>query len=272
MNENLNDLLEYTDISIFLTGRAGTGKTTFLKNFIQKTRKNFIITAPTGIASINAGGVTIHSLFRIPPKTFIPTTENLYTDYAININELFLNFKYDKSRLKLLRELELLIIDEVSMLRADLLDMVDFALRHIRKNSIPFGGVQILFIGDLYQLSPVVIGKNENLLLKFYDSPFFFSAKALQNITLLTVELDKVYRQTDLEFLDILDSIRSSDINKIDFKKLNSRYFPDFEPKEESYIYLCSHNKKAKKINNKKLSELSGNSVFYTASIFFRGF
>jgi len=267
MNENITNLIEFTDTNVFLTGKAGTGKTTFLKNYIQKTRKNFIITAPTGIASINAGGVTIHSLFKIPPRTFIPTTENLYTDDAINITELFLNFKYDKNRLKLLRELELLIVDEVSMLRADLLDMVDFALRHVRKNSMPFGGVQILLMGDLHQLPPVVREKNERILSKFYNSPFFFSAKALQNTTLLTIELDKVYRQTDLEFLKILDS---SDINEIDLEKLNSRYFPDFEPEaqDENYIYLCSHNKKAKEINRKKLLELSGKSVFYEASTF----
>jgi len=267
MNENLHNLLEYTNVSVFLTGKAGTGKTTFLRDYVQKTRKNFIITAPTGIASVNAGGTTIHSLFKLPLRTFVPTTENANIGDAININELSLKFKYDKNRLSLLRKLELLIIDEVSMLRADLLDMIDFALRHVRKNSKPFGGVQILFIGDLYQLPPVVKEDSEQILSRFYDSPFFFSAKALQNITLFTIELDKVYRQTDLEFLDILDSIRNSDVDKIDFKKLNSRYIPDFEPQEEAYIYLCSHNKNADDINKKKLSELKEKSLFYKASI-----
>ena len=157
MNQYIFDLVENTSRNIFLTGRAGTGKTTFLNNFVKKTRKKHIILAPTGIATINAGGVTIHSMFGLPLRTFVPTIERIDTNLANNIADLLPHFKYRKDKLKLLREVEIIIIDEVSMLRADVLDMMDFALRSVRRNQYKFGGVQMLFIGDLYQLPPVNI-------------------------------------------------------------------------------------------------------------------
>lgn len=265
MNPQLFDLVEHTSRSIFLTGKAGTGKTTFLNNFVAKTRKKHIIVAPTGIAAINAGGVTIHSMFGLPLRPFLPTTERIDSQLGNNIADLMGHFKYRKEKLKLLREIELIIIDEVSMLRADVLDMMDFSLRFVRRNQLPFGGVQMLFIGDLHQLPPVV--RDEHLLSQYYPSPFFFSALAVQNLNLVTIELTKVYRQKDEDFLEILNAIRDGDAKGIDFELLNSRYQPDFEPKEETYIYLTSHNRIADDINQKKLSDLPSPSYFYEAKI-----
>ncbi|WP_185288932.1 AAA family ATPase [Chryseobacterium lactis] len=265
--EALTGLLEHTSRSVFLTGKAGTGKTTFLNDFVKKTRKKHIIVAPTGIAAINAGGVTLHSLFGIPSRTFVPTTEYIDPNLAMNINELFPHFKYRKEKLELFREIELIIIDEVSMLRADLLDILDHSLRRVRRNQLPFGGAQLLLIGDLYQLPPVVREDSERVLSKFYETPFFFSAKAIKNIPLITVELTKVYRQQDENFLEMLNAIRHADLRSLDFEKLNARYQPDFEPEKETYIHLCSHNRIADHINQKKLAELNGDSQFYTATV-----
>lgn len=265
MNDDLFNLAEHTSRSIFLTGKAGTGKTTFLNDFVRKTRKKHIVVAPTGIAAINAGGVTIHSMFGLPLRTFVPTTERINGDLANNIADLMHHFKYRKDKLKLLREIEIIIIDEVSMLRADVLDMMDFSLRHVRRNQQKFGGVQMLFIGDLYQLPPVV--RDEHVLGQYYRSPFFFDSYALKELPLITLELTTVYRQTDEKFLEILNEIRNGEIGDIDFETLNQRYIPDFEPKDEPYVYLTSHNRMADEINRKKLAELPGKSYFYKAEI-----
>ena len=263
--ESIFQLIEHTNRSIFLTGKAGTGKTTFLNNFVQKTRKKHIIVAPTGIAAINAGGVTIHSMFGLPLRTFVPTSERIDQNLANNIADLTHHFKYRKDKLKLFRELEIIIIDEVSMLRADVLDMMDFSLRFTRRSTKPFGGVQMLFIGDLYQLPPVV--RDENILMQYYDSSFFFSSLALQQLPLITVELTTVYRQTDEIFVNLLNAIRDGEREKIDFNLLNERYDPDFEPTKESFVYLTSHNRMADEVNRKKLSELGGKSYFYGARV-----
>lgn len=265
--EGLFDLIEYTNRSVFLTGKAGTGKTTFLNDFTKKTHKKCVVAAPTGIAAINAGGVTLHSLFGIPPRTFVPTSEFIDRNYAMNIPDVFHHFKYRKEKKKLLRELELLIIDEVSMMRSDLVDVVDLALKHARRNQLPFGGVQLLLIGDLYQLPPVVKQNSEEILARYYSTPFFFSAKALESLPLITVELTEVYRQQDREFLQILNAIRNADSYDIDFEKLNRRYLPDFEPTNEAYIYLCSHNRMADRINAQKLSELKGETHWFQAYV-----
>lgn len=266
MNNSVFDLLEHTSRSIFLTGKAGTGKTTFLNDFVKKTRKKFVVLAPTGIAAINAGGTTIHSMFGLPLRTFLPTYDRVDENIANNISDLTGHFKYRRDKLKLLREVEIIIIDEVSMLRADVLDMIDFSLRHIRRNTQPFGGVQMLFIGDLYQLPPVV--RDEHVLSSFYESPFFFNAKALENHNLITIELNKVYRQTDESFLNILNAIRDGNRSEIDFEALNKRYIPGFEPKDEAYVYLCSHNRMADEINRKRIDELPGKLYKYRAKIF----
>jgi len=265
MNDSLFEIVEHTNRSIFLTGKAGTGKTTFLNDFVKKTKKKHIVVAPTGIAAINAGGVTIHSMFGLPLRTFLPTTERTDQNLGNNIPDLMSHFKYRKDKLKLLRELEIIIIDEASMLRSDVLDMMDFALRHVRRNQQKFGGVQMLFIGDLYQLPPVV--RDEYVLGMYYASPFFFHAKALEGSNFITLELTKVYRQTDEHFLEILNAIRDGIIEDIDFEALNERYRPDFNPKDEAYVYLCSHNKMADDINQKKLKELGGKLHSYAADV-----
>lgn len=265
MNQSLFDITEYTNRNIFLTGKAGTGKTTFLNQFVERTQKKHIVVAPTGIAAINAGGVTIHSMFGLPLRTFLPTTERIDGNLAMNIADLMPHFKYRKDKLKLLREVEIIIIDEVSMLRADVLDMMDFSLRHIRRNQQKFGGVQMLFIGDLYQLPPVV--RDENVLKMYYNSPFFFDSFALKELPLITLELTKVYRQKDEKFLEILNAIRDGNRDEINFDELNERFNPDFEPKDEAYVYLTSHNRMADSINQKKLKELGGSSYFYRAGI-----
>ena len=200
MNEHLFDLIENTNRNVFLTGRAGTGKTTFVNDFVKKSRKNHIIVAPTGIAAINAGGVTIHSMFGLPLRPFVPTVDRIDANIANNISDLLPHFRYRKDKLKLLREVEIIIIDEVSMLRADVLDMMDFALRTARRNQQKFGGVQLLFVGDLFQLPPVIREDSEYILQRYYSSPFFFNAKALEEMDLLTIELTEVFRQKDKEF------------------------------------------------------------------------
>ncbi|SHE62020.1 UvrD-like helicase C-terminal domain-containing protein [Chryseobacterium sp. OV279] len=266
MNNHFFDLIEHTNRSVFLTGKAGTGKTTFLNDFVKKTRKKYIVVAPTGIAAINAGGVTIHSMFGLPLRTFLPTTDRIDGSLANNIADLMPHFKYRKDKLKLLREVEVLIIDEVSMLRADVLDMMDFSLRFIRRNNQRFGGVQMLFIGDLYQLPPVV--RDEHILKICYQSPFFFDSHAVKDIPLLTIELTKVYRQSDEKFLDILNAIRDGDVANINFNVLNERYDPDFKAGTDSYVYLCSHNKMADEINQQKLEEIDLTVKTYEAKLF----
>lgn len=266
MNNNFFELIEHTNRSVFLTGKAGTGKTTFLNDFVKRTRKKHIVIAPTGIAAINAGGVTIHSMFGLPLRTFLPTTERIDTSMANNIADLMPHFKYRKDKLKLLREVEVIIIDEVSMLRADVLDMMDFSLRFIRRNNQRFGGVQMLFIGDLYQLPPVV--RDEHILKICYDSPFFFDSHAIKEIPLITIELTKVYRQSDEDFLAILNAIRDGDVDQIDFDSLNERYDPGFDAKDEPYVYLCSHNKMADDINQEKLDQIKSTATTYEAKLF----
>ena len=266
MKDHFFELIEHTNRSVFLTGKAGTGKTTFLNDIVKRTRKKHIVVAPPGIAAINAGGVTVHSMFGLPLRTFLPTTDRIDTNIANNIFDLQQHFKYRKDKLKLLREVEVIIIDEVSMLRADVLDMMDHSLRFIRRNIQPFGGVQMLFIGDLYQLPPVV--RDEYVLKMFYNSPFFFDSLAIKQLPLLTIELTKVYRQTDEEFLEILNAIRDGDIANINFDELNKRYDPTFDSGEQPYVYLCSHNKMADDINQEKLEEIKLTSSTYEAKLF----
>lgn len=259
------ELLENTNRSVFLTGKAGTGKTTFLNDFTKRTSKKYIVVAPTGIAAINANGVTIHSMFGLPLRTFVPTTERVDANLANNIPDFRKHMKFRSEKIKLLREIDIVIIDEVSMLRADVLDMVDMVLRNVRRNEKPFGGVQMLFIGDLYQLSPVV--REESILNKYYPSIFFFNSIAIKKISLISVELTKVHRQKDEKFLKILDDIREGNQYKMDFDELNRRYQPDFNPKDKSYVYLTSHNNIAQEINHQKLDELKGESYTYRAII-----
>jgi hypothetical protein len=251
-----------TNESIFLTGKAGTGKTTFLKYLVEHSSKNMVVAAPTGVAAINAGGVTLHSLFQLPFHPFLPTDNNR--------QELLGKIRYQKQRIQLLRKIELLVIDEISMVRCDVLDAIDTILRSVRRNhSAPFGGIQVLFIGDLYQLPPVVT-RNEwdELLSNYYASPFFFDSKAVKEQQPLLIELNKIYRQKEESFVSLLNKVRNNFMEKEDHDALNLRFIPDFQPStEEKYITLTSHNNQADSINLAKRNKLETPSFTYKARI-----
>ncbi len=251
-----------TQESIFLTGKAGTGKTTFLKYLREHSSKNMIVAAPTGVAAINAGGVTLHSLFQLPLHPFLPTENNK--------QELLSKIRYQKQRIQLLRKMELLVIDEISMVRCDVLDAIDAILRSVRRNhQAPFGGVQILFIGDLFQLPPVARREEwDNLLGNYYASPFFFDSKAVKEQTPLLIELTKIYRQKEQSFVDLLNKVRNNYMDKDDFEELNNRFIPGFQPTaEQKFITLTSHNAQADTINQVKLQKLQASSFTYQARI-----
>ena len=245
---------------IFLTGKAGTGKTTFLKHIVEHTYKNAVIAAPTGIAAINAGGVTLHSLLQLPFGTFIPENVPFSSDYSQTNTpqSVTRGSRFSVSKRKLIQELELLIIDEVSMLRADLLDCIDHMLRYVRKRKHePFGGLQMLFIGDLMQLPPVVKDTETTLLRPYYSSLYFFESKALKQTPPILVELQKVFRQTDQQFIDLLNRFRHNEQTTEDIQQLNKHHQPDFdEILSHGYIHLTTHNHRVFQINNTKLQQL----------------
>jgi hypothetical protein len=258
--ELATDIVKHTSQSVFLTGKAGTGKTTFLHHIRKTSDKNIIIAAPTGVAAINAGGVTLHSLLQLPFEPFIPNFEGK--------KKLDYHFKLRKSKIEMLRELDLLIIDEVSMLRADMLDAIDYLLRRYRNIPLPFGGVQMLFIGDMFQLPPVVQTAEWEQLKHYYPSPFFFHAQALNDYPLLYIELKKIYRQQDQQFIDILNRVRNNCTTQQDLQVLNRQYNPSFRPsKENSYITLCTHNYKADRINNEEIAKLTGKEYTFKGEI-----
>ena len=264
--------INHTQKNIFLTGKAGTGKTTFLKHIIGHTHKKSVIVAPTGIAAINAGGVTIHSLFQLPFGAYVPVNQtNNAQHVSLKISDpvsMIRNLQMHESKRKLLRELELLIIDEVSMLRADLLDAIDMVLRHIRRKSNPFGGVQVLFIGDLLQLPPVIKNEEWEFLKAFYKSIYFFDAHVLQREKPIYIELDKIYRQADDTFISLLNNLRNNQITQSDIELLNKYYQPNFKPGvDENYITLTTHNNKALELNKTFLQEQKGKSFFFEAVI-----
>ena len=257
------NLVNDTSRHIFLTGKAGTGKTTFLRYIKEHTQKNTVIVAPTGVAAINAGGVTMHSFFQLPRGTFIPG--HVRRDGVIGyveINDkhsLFKNIHFTSNKRQLLQEAELLIIDEVSMMRCDMLDAIDTILRHFRKQpDTPFGGVQVVYIGDLFQLPPVVPEQEWNILKEYYESPFFFSAKVVAEAPPLYIELKKIYRQSEQQFIDILNRIRNNQLYKEDFDQLNALYNPGFAPADDTFITITTHNKTADAINAAELQKLSG--------------
>ena len=264
--------INQTNKPVFLTGKAGTGKTTFLRNIIEHTHKNAIIVAPTGIAAINAGGVTIHSQFGIPFGLFVPDSSYKIDNTNTKINTPYTMVKHlnmrDQKR-KLLQELELLIIDEVSMLRADLLDTIDFVLRSIRRQQHkPFGGVQVLFIGDLMQLPPVIKEEEWNVLRHYYNSIYFFDAHVLRNEKPVYIELDKIYRQSDNTFIDLLNNLRHNKVTQANIDLLNSYYKPNFDATSAlNIITLTTHNQKADTLNKSALQELKGKSFYFSADI-----
>lgn len=258
--ELANTLIAQTGTNIFLTGKAGTGKTTFLRSLVKESPKRMIILAPTGIAAINAGGMTIHSFFQLPFAPYIPGT-------AFGGDAQY-RFRFGKEKLNIMRSIDLLVIDEISMVRADLLDAIDDVLRRFRRNSKPFGGVQLLLIGDIQQLPPVAKSDEWQMLSEYYDSPYFFSSHALRETSFCTIELKKVYRQSDINFLSLLNAIRENRCTGDDIKAINSRYIPGFNPdNEEGYIQLTTHNIQAQQINQRKLEELPTQSYKFKATI-----
>ena len=249
-------LITHTRQSVFLTGKAGTGKSTFLKYIRNHTKKKYVVLAPTGIAAINAGGVTLHSFFKLPFRPMLPDDPDL----SLSHGRIFEFFKYPKEKRKIIAEVDLIIIDEISMVRADIIDCVDRILRVYSGNMrLPFGGKQLLFVGDVFQLEPVVPSDQKEILSLFYASPFFFSARVFKDINLVPIELQKVYRQTDSVFINILDRIRNNAARKQELDTLNGRYFPSFEPQnEDMYITLATRRDQVDFINEKKLAELPG--------------
>lgn len=249
-------LITHTRQSVFLTGKAGTGKSTFLKYICNHTKKKYVVLAPTGIAAINAGGVTLHSFFKLPFRPMLPDDPDL----SLSHGRIFEFFKYPKEKRKIIAEVDLIIIDEISMVRVDIIDCVDRILRVYSGNMrLPFGGKQLLFVGDVFQLEPVVPSDQKEILSLFYASPFFFSARVFKDINLVPIELQKVYRQTDSVFINILDRIRNNAARKQELDTLNGRYFPSFEPQnEDMYITLATRRDQVDFINEKKLAELPG--------------
>ncbi|MCX6290373.1 MAG: helix-turn-helix domain-containing protein [Bacteroidetes bacterium] len=263
------EVINFTSQNLFLTGKAGTGKTTFLKFIKEHTDKNAVVVAPTGVAAINAGGVTMHSFFQLP---FVP-----YLSQAINSSgnistvdryNLIKNIRFSREKKELINELELLIIDEVSMLRADMLDAIDEILRHFRQQRrLPFGGVQVLFIGDLFQLPPVVKEQEWMMMRDQYASPFFFSAKVMEEHPPLFIEMKKIYRQKEQSFIDILNNIRNNEMNETDYESLHERFRPEAMDVFENSITLTTHNHIADNINQKELKKLETDLCRFTGEV-----
>ena len=256
-----SDFVQYTDCNVFLTGKAGTGKTTFLHGLQKQTAKRLIITAPTGVAAMNAGGVTLHSFFQLPFGPYVPGSDA----YERNSQR---HFRFSKEKKQIIQSLDLLVIDEISMVRADLLDAVDATLRRHRFSNQPFGGVQLLMIGDLHQLAPVAKQHEWSLLQQHYQSVYFFSSKALAQTELLTIELKHIYRQSDAAFIKLLNRVRENSLDDTTLEQLNTRYIENFKPQEDhGYITLTTHNASADSINQTRLQALDCKKYFFTADI-----
>lgn len=264
-------VINTTKNHLFLTGKAGTGKTTFLKKLSSFTHKNFIVVAPTGIAALNAGGVTIHSQFLFPPGTFLPGNALGFSETRNYFNQQILAAKHplNAARKQVLSSIDLLVIDEVSMLRADLLDAIDYRMRSVRNNfRESFGGVQVLFIGDLYQLPPVVRGDEEKMLREYYPTPWFYEALALKQQPPILIELDKIYRQQDDGFIALLNNLRNNEVTESDIDKLNQYHLsPEKISELRDVITLTTHNYKADELNRKELAALTSRSAFFVATI-----
>jgi hypothetical protein len=259
-NSQLDLAFEYvrnTRKNIFLTGKAGTGKTTFLHQIKEESPKRMVVTAPTGVAAINAGGMTLHSFFQLPPGLHAPGASREVNNQR----------RFSGDKVQLLRTLDLLVIDEISMVRADLLDAVDDVLRRFREDSNAFGGVQLLMIGDLHQLPPVVKPEDWELLRASYETPYFFGSRALQKTDMVAIELKQIFRQSDRRFVDLLDKIRNNQIDSGVLETLNSRYFPGFQPEENDYITLTSHNASSYDLNAQRLESLPERSRRFKARI-----
>lgn len=263
--------INQTQRSVFLTGKAGTGKTTLLREIIQTTHKNTVVVAPTGIAALNAGGVTIHSMFQLPFGGFIPDNSSpQFSEHSKFETKATLrrHFKMNGLKKAVIRNMELLIIDEVSMLRADLLDAMDYMMQTVRKKASPFGGVQVLFIGDLLQLPPVIRDDEWRTLKNYYKGKFFFHSHAVQQSPPLYIELSKIFRQTDDTFISVLNNLRNNQISQQDIQTLNQYVKPDFDLKaNKGYITLTTHNAKADEMNAQALEDLEGKLLTYKPEI-----
>lgn len=253
--ELANQIIRQTNQNLFLTGKAGTGKTTFLKSLQADLPKRMVVLAPTGVAAINAGGMTIHSFFQFKPTIFTPNQINREVK------------QIRKEKLNIIRTLELLVIDEISMVRADLLDEIDDTLRNIRHSNVPFGGVQLLMIGDIQQLSPVVRDEDWKILQNFYESPYFFDSLALKKSDYTYIELQKVFRQSDATFINLLNQVRDNNVSKKCLAELNKRYIPNFQNTNNEYIQLTSHNRIAQSINTAELQKLIGRTYTFYATL-----
>jgi hypothetical protein len=251
------EYVQHTNCHIFLTGKAGTGKTTFLHTIQKKCPKRLVVTAPTGVAAINAGGVTLHSFFQIPFGPSIPGND-------INTGE----HRLRREKQNIIRSLDLLVIDEISMVRADLLDSVDAILRRYRRSEQPFGGVQLLMIGDLHQLSPVAKADEWQILQQYFDTPYFFSSTALARTEWIAIELKHIYRQSDQRFIDLLNRVRDNRLDPAVLQQLNSRHIPGFSPQDtDGYITLSTHNRGVEAINESRLKALPGRSRRFEAEL-----
>jgi hypothetical protein len=258
----------FTRKHCFITGKAGTGKTTLLKRIVERTQKNIVVVAPTGVAAINAGGVTIHSMFGLPLTCFVPSNDFVDLNAATNHSRLqseHMHFRKDK--LRVLREMETLIIDEASMVRCDILDAIDFVLRGVRRNDRPFGDAQILLFGDMHQLPPVVKEPEWNILKAYYRSPYFFDSLVWAQLHAAEIELRTIYRQNDARFLTLLEHIRDRKMNADDFERLRERYNPNFGAAEKGYVLLTTHNSKADSVNASELAKIPGAIRSFEAQI-----
>lgn len=254
------DIILNTDTTLFVTGRAGTGKTTLLRYVAESSQKNTVVVAPTGIAAINAGGVTIHSFFKLPFAPFIPS--------VIEAKKLIAGQKMRAEFRSVIRSVDMIIIDEVSMLRADILDAIDVVLRHYRNSKFPFGGVQMVFFGDMYQLPPVCVNDEWFILKDYYSTPYFFSAKVFEKQEIVCLELDKIFRQRDADFVEILNQVRNNNISKENFNRLNDRYNPDFDlENNQDFVVLTTHNAVSDDINESRLIDIDSKTFIFDAAI-----
>ncbi len=254
------DIILNTDTTLFVTGRAGTGKTTLLRYVAESSQKNTVVVAPTGIAAINAGGVTIHSFFKLPFAPFIPS--------VIEAKKLIAGQKMRTEFRSVIRSVDMIIIDEVSMLRADILDAIDVVLRHYRNSKFPFGGVQMVFFGDMYQLPPVCVNDEWFILKDYYSTPYFFSAKVFEKQEIVCLELDKIFRQKDADFVEILNQVRNNNISKENFNRLNDRYNPDFDlENNQDFVVLTTHNAVSDDINESRLIDIDSKTFIFDAAI-----
>ena len=267
--EMVDKFVRYTNMNIFLTGKAGTGKTTFLRGLYENPTKRMVILAPTGVAAINAGGQTIHSFFQLEFGPQIPEGAAISGSSDVMRRSAVQYQKFSAAKLKIIRSLELLVIDEISMVRADLLDAVDAVLRRVRRKEKPFGGLQVLMIGDIHQLAPVAKEEEWALLRDYYKSVYFFDSHVLTKTPYCCIELEHIYRQEDRQFIDILNKVRNNCLDSESLNVLNSHYHPDFQPDDDAgYITLMTHNRQVDEINDSKLKALKTKSLKFEAKIF----